>query len=61
MRILGENLTAFFGQLANQPIRFQRIAEPRLGPAMGYAGADECRMHMLPMLVEQWKFASGLG
>src|SRR5688572_23721155 len=36
-----DDVPAFVGQLAHQPIWLQRVGEPRLGPAVGDAAAHD--------------------
>src|SRR3546814_12243656 len=48
------------GELADQPIRLQRVVEPRLGPAAPHAGPDGPRMHPLAVAVEPRALASQL-
>jgi len=52
--------TAFFRQFTDQPVGFERIAEPRFRPAMREACANERGMEVLPILVEKREFSAWL-
>jgi len=51
---------ARFGKLTHQPIGLDRIAEPRFGPAMRNAGANQSGIYVLALLVEQGKLTTRL-
>lgn len=53
--------TADLGELADQPVRFQWIAEPRLRPSPGEATPDDGGRDGLAVEVEQRQLATRLG
>ena len=55
-----DEVPAFVGQLAHQPIGLQRVGEPGLGPAVGDAAADHAFVHALAPFVEQGQLAARL-
>jgi len=57
---VGQGPPALIRQLTDQPLGFERVAEPGFCPAMRDAGADESGMEMLPLLIEQRKLSAGL-
>ena len=57
---LVQGAPALFRQLANQPVRFQRIAEPGRRPAMRDAGAHQSGVDMLAVSIEQRQLTAGL-
>src|SRR5262245_50508836 len=48
------------GQLAHQPVRLDRVAKPRLGPAVGNAGLDSLARYLPPLAIEQRQLAARL-
>ena len=57
--MLGDGPTAR-GQLADHPIRLQRVRVPRLGPALLDTGANGLRVDVLAVFVEQRQLAPRL-
>ncbi len=55
-----ENATARFRQLADQPVRLDRIFKPRFGPSILDAGADRFCMDFLTVAIKQRQFAASL-
>src|SRR4051812_35657392 len=55
-----EHLAAGIGQLADQPVRLQRVGEPGLGPAVVNAEAHGAGADLLAPFVEQRELAAGL-
>src|SRR5579884_2208170 len=47
-------------QLADEPVRLQRIGEPRLCPALLDAGFDRARIDLLAIFIEERQLAAGL-
>ncbi len=58
--VAGDHRAPRFGQFTNQPVRLDRIDEPRLGPASFYAAAHRALAHPLSGLVEQGQLAARL-
>ncbi|WP_420348537.1 ATP-binding protein [Pelagibius sp.] len=54
------HFAAGFRKLANQPVRFGRVVEPGLRPALLDAAADGAAVVTLPIVIEQRQFAAGL-
>lgn len=57
----GGDLPPEFCELADQPIRFQRILEPRLSPTGVQAFPDNGKIHFLPVKIEQRQLTARLG
>ena len=55
-----DDRAAGVGQLADQPVRLQRIAEPGLGPALIDAAAHRALADSLAPFIEQRQLAAGL-
>src|SRR6185503_10039486 len=57
----GRQLASGFGELADQPIRLQRIVEPWLGPATVEADLNHLGRDRLAVEIEQRQLAARLG
>ena len=57
---LDKDTPALVGQFADQPIRLERVPEPRFRPAMSDTSPDKGRVEMLAFLVEKRKLSAGL-
>ena len=49
------------GELANPPLRPDRVVDPRLGPPVGDTGLDGAGRNFTAVAVEQRQFPAGLG
>jgi hypothetical protein len=57
---LAKDCIAFCGQSAHEPIRFDRIPEPRLRPAVGHAGLNRAWRYFPAIGIEQRQLAAWL-
>ncbi len=55
-----ERRAAGVGQLADQPVRLDRVSDPWRGPALANAASDRLWVHYLAVVVEQRQLAAGL-
>lgn len=55
-----DGVTPGIGELTDQPVRLDRVCEPRLGPSFLYATAYRALIHPLAVVVEQGKLAARL-
>ena len=55
-----ERLASAGGQSADQPVRFDRIGDPRLRPALADTSAGGPRVDLATVFVEQRQFATRL-